>query len=163
MSSLAEAEARSGTRVRLLWVALALSLTLNIFFVAGLLWSRAAEPMVRPFPERLAQVADEINLSQDQRVAFQQLLRELQDRRELLRDSNHPIFQRIWDQLGAAQPDQAIIGRLVDEATENRRAYQMDLSAAFGRFLATLSPDQRARFVELAKRPHDRKGAPPGT
>ncbi len=158
MSSLAEAGAKSGSRGRLLWVALALSLTLNIFFVAGLLWSRAAEPPVSAFPERLARVADEINLSPDQRIAFQQLAREMQDRTQRLRGSNHPVFQRMWDELGSGQPDQAVIGRLVDEATENRRAYQTDVSAALGRFLAQLSPEQRAKFVDLAKRPHNAKG-----
>ncbi|HEX7970283.1 MAG TPA: periplasmic heavy metal sensor [Stellaceae bacterium] len=160
MSSVAEAGANAGTRGRLLWVALALSLTLNIFFVAGLLWTRAAEP-VSAFPERLARVADEINLSQHQRGAFQQLQREMLDRSQRLRDSNRPVFQSIWDELGAAQPDQARISQLVDEATENRRAYQMDVSAALGRFLAVLSPEQRAQFVELAKRPHNRQGLTP--
>lgn len=158
MTSLAEAGAKSGTRGRLLWVALALSLTLNVFFVAGLIWSRAAEPSAPPFADRLTRVAGEVNLSQDQHLAFQQLLQEMENRSQRLRDSNHPILQHIWDELGAAQPDQALISRLVDEATENRRAYQMDVSAALGRFLAVLSPDQRARFVELAKQPHDQKG-----
>ncbi len=157
MSSVAEVAAKSGPRGRLLWVALALSLTLNIFFVGGLLWSRVAEPPA-PFPERLARMADEINLSQDQRHAFQQLMAEMQERSQRMRDSNHVIIQRIWDELATAQPDQALIDRLVDEASENRRAYQKDVSAALGRFFAVLSSDQRARFVELAKRPHDQKG-----
>src|SRR6266436_1544017 len=119
MTSLAEAGTKSGGRGRLVWVALALSLTLNIFFVFGLLWFRVAgDPMQTP-AERVAATANELNLSAGQRGAFQEFVHEVQEHSRLLRESNQPLIQQVWDQLAKPQPDQALIGRLVDEATEN--------------------------------------------
>src|ERR671936_498952 len=105
MSSLAEAGMKAATRSRLLWLALALSLTLNVFFVAGLVWSQAAEPRIPPPAERLARAASELNLSPDQRQAFEQFVQAVRQRTEQLRDSNQPLIQRVWDELATAHPD----------------------------------------------------------
>jgi uncharacterized membrane protein len=159
MTSLAEATPKSGGRGRLVWVALALSLTLNVFVVVGLLWFQVAgQPMQTP-AERVAATEAELHLTADQRDAFQQFVHEVQERSRRLRDSNMPLIQQVWGELAKSQPDEALIGRLVDEATENRHAYQKDMAAALGQFLAVLSPDQRAQFVELAKRPQDKRAA----
>ena len=159
MTSLADATGKATPRSRLVWVALALSLTLNIFFIAGLVWSQVSPP---PFPspaERLAQAAKELNLAGDQRNAFQHFVTEVHERTQHLRETNKPILDRVWDELTKAQPDRQAIAGLVDEATENRRVYQKEMSAVLADFLATLSPEQRNQFVELARRPRDQRGA----
>ena len=159
MTSLAEAAPKSSARGRLVWIALALSLTLNVFFVFGLLWFQVAGQLMQTPAERVAATANELNLTAEQRGAFQQFVSEVQERSRLLRDSNQPLIQQVWDELAKPQPDQALIARLVDEATENRHAYQKDMAAVLGQFLAVLSPEQRAQFVELAKRPQDKRAA----
>lgn len=159
MTSLADVAGKATPRSRLLWVALAVSLTLNIFFIAGLVWSQVSPP---PFPtpaERLAQTEKELNLSGDQRDAFQRFVTEVRERTRHLRETNKPILDRVWDELAKPQPDQDVIARLVDEATENRRVYQKDMSAVLAQFLAALSPEQRNQFIDLAKRPRDQRGA----
>ncbi len=40
---------------------------------------------------------------------------------------------------------------LFDEAAEKRRAFQRDTTAATLKFLATLSPEQRSKFVTLVR------------
>ena len=159
MTSLADAEARPSARGRLIWVALALSLTLNVFFVVGLLWFRlGAPPMLTP-AERLAATEQELNLSPDQRGAFQQFVQEVRERSRHLRESNQPLIKQVWQELAKPQPDQALIGRLIDEATDHRHAYQKDMAEVLGRFLAGLAPEQRARFIALAEHPQDQRGA----
>jgi len=159
MTSLAEAAPKSGARGRLVWVALALSLTLNVFFVFGLLWFQVAgRPMHTP-AERVAATANELNLTVEQRGAFQQFVSEVQQRSRHLRESNQPLIQQVWDELAKPQPDQALVARLVDEATENRHTYQKDMASALSQFLTALSPEQRAQFVALAKRPQDQRAA----
>ncbi len=159
MTSLAEAAPKSRARGRLVWVALALSLTLNVFFVFGLLWFQVAgQPMQTP-AERVAATASELNLTAEQRGAFQQFVNEVQERSRRLRESNQPLIQQVWDELAKPQPDQALIARLVDEATENRHTYQKNMAGVLSQFLAALSPEQRAQFVELAKRPQDKRAA----
>jgi Spy/CpxP family protein refolding chaperone len=145
MTSLADAEARSAGR--LIWVALALSLTLNVFVVVGLLWFRVAgEPMHMTPAERVAATESELNLTAEQRGAFQQFVNEVREHSRRLRESNQPLIQQVWDELAKPQPDQTL-------------TYQKDMAEVLSRFLAVLSPEQRAQFVSLAKRPQDQRAA----
>jgi Spy/CpxP family protein refolding chaperone len=159
MTSLAEAGSRSGARGRLVWVALTLSLTLNVFFVLGLLWFQVAgQPMQTP-AERVAATENELNLTAEQRAAFQHFVGEVRERSRHLRESNQPLIEQVWAELAKPQPDQALIARLVDEATDHRHAYQKDMATVLSQFLTVLSPEQRAQFVALAKRPQDKRAA----
>src|SRR5258708_16857163 len=100
-----------------------------------------------------------VTLTGEHGGAFQTFVKGVQERPRRLRDSNQPLIQQVWDELAKPQPDQALIARLVDEATENRHAYQKDMAAVLGQFLAVLSPEQRAPFVELPQRPPDKRAA----
>jgi uncharacterized membrane protein len=148
MTSLAEVEAKSGIRNRLLWVAFALSLTLNAFVVAGLVWSQAANPRPANFADRLVESGGALNLSPTQRDSFNQFAQTIQQRTKDMREANLPLFRQIWDELAKAQTDQAVLNQLVDEASENRHTYQRDVTAALSAFLRSLSPDQRTQFID---------------
>lgn len=151
MTSLAGTEAKAGSRGRLLWVALVLSLTLNVFFVGGLVWSRIIADHPPTPAQRFLQVARDLNLSDNQRDAFQQFVLDMRHYTRGLRQSNHPLIDHIWQELGKPQPDQALLGKLIDLTTQNRHTYQLQMSTALARFLATLSPAQRAQFIELTQ------------
>jgi Spy/CpxP family protein refolding chaperone len=151
MTSLAEARL-SGSRGRLVWLALALSLTLNVFFIGGLMWSHWAAPATPATAiERFALAAKRLSLSPDQHDALDQFLNDMREQTQLMRETNHPLLQQIWDELAKADPDQAIIDQRIDEMTQNRRVFQRQMTAALTHFLAVLSPEQRAQFVELAR------------
>jgi uncharacterized membrane protein len=107
--------------------------------------------------ERFAETASELNLSADQRAAFQHFIGEVRQRSRAMREHNQPLIGSVWQELAKPQPDQDAIARAVDQATEYRRGYQKDMTAALTAFLATLSPEQREQFVELAKRPQDQR------
>jgi uncharacterized membrane protein len=159
MTSLSAAESKPRLLGRLLWVALALSLTLNICFVGGLIWSRVTtEPTLTP-AQRFQQIAQELQLSPNERDGFDQFALEVRRHTRQLRESNMPLVQRVWEELGKAQPDQALISQLVDQATENRHTFQKEMTGALSRFLAGLTPEQRAQFVTLAKRQQDPNAA----
>jgi uncharacterized membrane protein len=155
MTSVVEAEARSAARSRLLWVALALSLTLNVFFIAGLVWSHSTSPRQVNYVERLVQAGTDLNLSPAQRDAFNQFAHTIQERTKAMREANQPVFRGIWDELVKAQPDQAVIARLVDEASDIRHGYQKDVTAALSTFLDSLSPDQRVQFADVVRHRDD--------
>lgn len=158
MTSVAAGGVRSGSRGRLLWLALAVSLALNAFLVGTLVWWVGAHRWQTP-AERFQQIGRELNLTDDQRDAFQQFLIELRRNGRQLRERNEPLMGKIWDEIGKAPPDAASIDQLVDQATENRRIFQKSMAGALSRFLASLSPEQRAHFVELAKRHQDQTAA----
>ena len=160
MSAVAEAAAKSGSRTRLIWTALVLSLVLNVCFVGGLVWSRLQAERPTTPAERFQQVAREMNFAGSERENFQQFFQTVRRETQQMRENNRPIMQRIFSELEKEHPDQAAITQLIDQATENRRAYQKDMATALAGFLATLTPAQRGRFVELlAKRQQDQNAA----
>jgi uncharacterized membrane protein len=151
MTSLAEAEAKSAVRNRLVWVALALSLTLNIFVVAGLVWSHSANPKPVNFADRLVAAGAALNLSPAQRDTFNQFSQTIQQRTKEMREANQPLFRGIWEELAKPQADQTVLDHLVDAASDNRHAYQRDVTAALKGFLGSLSPEQRAQFIDAIR------------
>jgi uncharacterized membrane protein len=152
MTAIAESVRRIGWRGRLVWVALALSLTLNVFFIGGLTWSKIeAGRMGTTAAERLAYLGQELNLSPDQVLAFQQFMRVVRLRGRLLHESNEPLLQRIWAEIAKPAPDGALISNLVEQANDNRHGFQKEAAIALMTFMKSLSPEQRAQFAELAK------------
>jgi len=154
MTSLVDGGAAARGRGRLLWVVLILSLAINAFFIGTAVWWATSARMMTP-AERFQTIVRELGLSDDQRDAFQQFVITARRNTRQLRESNLPLLRKVWDELGKPQPDQEAIAKLVDQATENRRAYQKTMTAALTQFLGNLSPDQRARFIGLTERHHD--------
>lgn len=159
--STTEATGRAPTRSRGLTIALVLSVALNVFFVAGLLghlyfhgeFKRPPNPI-----QRFEHISREMNLSGPQLAAFHAMIAAVRQHRRMLFQKNHPIIDGVWDQLAKPQPDDKAIADLINQADVNHLAFQKDATAAMESFLATLSPQQRAQFADLAKWPHP---APP--
>jgi uncharacterized membrane protein len=153
---LAEPAAPGGAR-RYWWrTALVLSLALNLFFVAGALWIRIHAPPPAPSPEqRLEEMAGELGLDPQQRQAFERFSQTMRARLQAMHQAMQPLVAGAWAEVGKPQADEAKVMRLLDEAAETRRGYQQELTATTLAFLATLSSEQRAKFVQLARhRPH---------
>jgi|SRR5579859_3594865 uncharacterized membrane protein len=135
---------------RLVKVALALSLVLNVFFVGGLLYSK----FVRPTPPLIA-LGKELNLEPDQRKAFQSFVQVVRRKGRDLRETNLGLGQQIWDELSQPKPDAQKLTSLFTEVANNRHDYQTAVSTALLPFLETLNVEQRQRFVEIGKRRQD--------
>jgi uncharacterized membrane protein len=135
------------TKGRLVKVALALSLALNVFFIGGLLYSK----FVRPTPP-LVLLGRELDLAPDQRTAFQGFLKVVWSKGAALRDENLKLGQQIWDELAQPKPDPQKLAALFADVANNRRDYQTAVGTALLPFLETLTPEQRQRFIEISKR-----------
>jgi uncharacterized membrane protein len=161
VSAQAESAPQRRSLPRLPWVLLALSLALNLFFVGGAFWvrSEAARAQLAP-AERFELVARQLSLDADQRMAFDRFVGALRMRSRHLRESNQPLLEAVWDEIAKPKPDDALVDHALDEAASNRRAYQIDTSHALRNFLATLSDQQRATFVDLAKNRQNRDVPP---
>ena len=155
------AAARRGVLPRLSWILLALSLALNMFFIGGFFWVRgeAARAHLRP-AERFEMIARELNLDSKQRGAFEHLIGLMRMSTRRLREANMPLIQEAWAEMAKAQPDEAVIDRNLEAAAANRRTFQVDTSHALRGFLAALSDEQRAHFVEFAKNRQNRDVPP---
>jgi len=152
---------RGATRHPLLWVALTLSLLLNLCFVAGALWIRIQGPALPASPaERLQRIGAELALDPQQKQAFDQYSENVRAHMQRIRDTVEPLMTAAWSELAKPDADQATAARLFDEAGQARRGLQRELLAPTLSFLATLSPEQRAKFVELFHQPRS-WGQPP--
>src|SRR5271169_206365 len=147
---LASTVARGATRHPLLWAALTLSLVLNLCFVAGALWIRIQPPALPASPaERLQRIGEELALDPQQRQAFERYFENLRSHMQQMHETVEPLMIAAWSELAKPDADQATAARLFDEAGQARRSLQRELLAPTLSFLATLSPEQRAKFVEL--------------
>ena len=148
--TLVSTAARGATRHPLLWVVLTLSLLLNLCFVAGALWIRVQGPALPASPaERLQRIGAELVLDPQQRQAFEQYSENVRAHMQQMRDTVEPLMSAAWSELAKPDADQATAARLFDEAGQARRSLQRELLAPTLAFLATLSAEQRAKFVEL--------------
>jgi uncharacterized membrane protein len=148
--TLAPTVARGATRHPLLWAALTLSLVLNLCFVAGALWIRIQAPALPASPaERLQRIGTELALDPQQRQAFERYSENLRSHMQQMRETVEPLMSAAWSELAKPDADQATASRLFDEAGQARRSLQRELLTPTLSFLATLSPEQRAKFVEL--------------
>lgn len=153
MTALADSGQKAGWRGRLVWVALALSLTLNVCFLAGLAWMRLHAPPP-PFV-RMQHFGDSLNLDETQHQAYDQFLRTIRLRGRFVRESNQPLIEDIWSEIAKPTPDASTIAKLADQVNGNRDAFQREVSTALDAFLKTLTPDQRAQLAAKAKAPPD--------
>jgi Spy/CpxP family protein refolding chaperone len=143
---------RPGSRQHLVWAVLILSLALNFCFIAGALWIRVQGPPLPMSPEqRLQQIEPQLALDSQQKAAFDQYARTVRLRMQSMREAIEPLVGNAWSELAKPDADEAKIMQLFDQAGEQRRASRRELGTATFKFLANLSPEQRAKFVELAR------------
>jgi uncharacterized membrane protein len=160
--TLASAAARGATRHPLLWVALTLSLVLNLCFVAGALWIRIQGPAMPAGPaERLQRIGTELVLDPQQRQAFELYSENVRSHMQQMRETVEPLMSAAWSELAKPDADPAAAARLFDEAAQARHSLQRELLTPTLTFLATLSPEQRAKFVELFHQRPRSWGKPP--
>lgn len=151
MTSIAEPGPRPSWRARFVWIALALSLTLNVFFIGGLAWMKASIHPPLPPIERMQRLGQALNLNDDQRLAFDQFVRVIRLRGRYVRETNQPLLERAWSEISKPAPDEDAIAKLGAEINKNRQAFQKEVSAALLTFVKTLSPEQRAKLGGIAR------------
>jgi Spy/CpxP family protein refolding chaperone len=140
------------TRRQWLWVLLAVSLALNLCFVAGAVWIRFNEPFASPTPEeRLRQMAQELGLDPAQRQAFARYAQTMREELAQLREKVRPLIGEAWSEVAKSQSDEGRVMQLLDQAAAQRRGFQQKLTTMTHSFLAELTPEQRAKFIVLAR------------
>jgi Spy/CpxP family protein refolding chaperone len=151
---------------RLPWVLLALSVALNLAFFAGFAWSRAHHARFAGGPgggmQRLERAAKELKLDPGQDAAWTEFIQATRQRGRGLGDANGPLIDSAWNELAKPNPDASAVEQAFQQASENRREFQRDTMSAMIRFLATLGPDQRLRFIEHARPPAPWQHGRPG-
>lgn len=154
MTSLAETGRQTGWRGRLVWIALALSLTLNVFFVGGLVWVKTFRHPPHLI-ERLHRFGNALHLTGAQHQAFEQFLHGLRQHAHAARNANRPLLAEIWAELAKPSPDNDRVAKLGAGVSANRAAFQKAASAELLKFVQTLTPAQRARMAAMVRNAHE--------
>jgi hypothetical protein len=138
---------RRVSRPRLLAALLAVSVALNLCFVAGAVWTRLNPPPVLSVSERFHRLAKSLDLSPPQQTAFDQYVAGMLARGDRVRQAVEPLLDNALDEMAKPDADQARVLGLLDEAGTRRREFQREAVSATLTELATLTPDQRAKFI----------------
>lgn len=150
--TVASMAARGGMRQHLLWAVLALSVALNACFVAGALWIRFHEPVLRMGPEeRLQRIGAQLGLDPQQKQEYDRYSRAVQARMKLMHEAIEPIIGNAWSELAKPDADATRIMQLFDEAAQKRIGVRRELTLETLSFLKNLSAEQRQKFVQLAR------------
>jgi Spy/CpxP family protein refolding chaperone len=101
--------------------------------------------------ERLQQIEPQLALDSQQKAAFDQYARTVRSRIQSMHEATEPLVGKAWSELAKPDADDAKVMQLFDQAGEQRRAFRRELGTATFAFLTKLTPEQRAKFVELAR------------
>jgi periplasmic protein CpxP/Spy len=143
--------ARGNLRQHFFVVLLALSLALNLCFIGGALWIRIHGPPPMNPEERLQQIGAELALDPTQKAAFEQYSNAVRARMQAMHKAVEPLISNAWSEVAKPDADEAKVVQLFDEAAQTRRGYMRELAPVTLSFLATLTPEQRAKFVQLIR------------
>jgi len=142
---------------RMLIILLAVSVVLNLCFVAGAVWMRWHAPARWAGAEqRYLQMAEQLDFTPEQKIGFDAYVAAMRARTEKMRQQVAPLMGSAWDEIAKPRADEAQVMRLFDEAAEKRREFQREASAQTLKFLAILPPAQRVKFVAIAR---ERRGS----
>ena len=151
--TVAAAGASATGRSRIVAVLLAVSLALNLCFIAGAAWVRLNPPAAAAgSAERAREMAAQLGLDPQQQVAFDRYIAGMREHIRQMHLQVGPTIGAAWAELAKPGADEATVMQRFDDAAQKRRDFQQQLTTETLAFLATLSPEQRSKFVELARR-----------
>lgn len=150
--TVASLAARNNPRQQFLWLLLFVSLAINLFFVGAFLWSRFREtPPPIYAEERLEWIGTQLQFDPQQKDAFVKYSEAVRANMQAMHAAVDPLMSKAWSEVAKPDAEAATVVQLFDDAGRTRRGFMHELAPITLSFLAKLSPEQRTRFVELAR------------
>ncbi len=136
------------------WTLLALSLALNIFLVAGFFWTRGQITLWRDPEARFEMMSDRLDLTEPQRTELRRVMSALKERGGMGFEAHRAARREILELALQPNPDRGAILARIEETTRERTQAMAEMLDLTLPFLASLTPEQRAKLKELLERPH---------
>ena len=138
---------------KLVWFLLGVSLAANLFFAAGAIYTLSGEDHRRRIPAgaTVDAVAERLALSPAQRDALQALRDTVRNRPRPSREERAERRASFLANLAAPEFDRARLQAMMEERRAGRQERLLGRAEALHGYLATLTPEQRAGFLEMAK------------
>ena len=139
-------------KAKLVWVLLGVSLAANLFFAAGALYAfYGGEHRGWRTKVSVDDVAERLALSPAQRDALQALRDQAPDRPRSSREERAERRATFLAELAEPEFDRARVQALMAAHMTRRQERILGRAGALHGYLATLDPEQRAGFLEMAK------------
>ena len=137
---------------RLPWILFAISLALNLFFGAGVIYSKLEAERRNMAPEkRIAELAEQLQLSEAQQADLLALGKKSRERRQGRRGLWRERRQSLLAELAKPELDRAHLAELMRRGRDRGSSSYEELMVDLHGYLATLSDEQRAAFLEMAQ------------
>ena len=150
--TVASLASRSRLRPQLLWVLAALSVALNLFFIVGALWIRIHRSSAAAQPRRAAAACRRRAVTGPATErGFRPVCRHGARAMQLMHKTVDPLVGKAGRRSPNRKPARRMSSGFSTSAGDARRGFMRELAPVTLSFLATLSPEQRAKFVELIR------------
>ncbi len=139
-------------KVKLVWILLGISLAANLFFAAGAIYALyGGEHRGWRAKVSVDDVAERLALSPAQHDALQALRDQAPDAPHPSREERAERHASFLAELAEPEFDGARVRALMAERMAGYQARMLGRAEALHGYLATLDPEQRAGFLEMAK------------
>ncbi len=139
-------------RGKLLWILLAVSLTANVFLVAGALYTLyVKDDRSAVASANVDSVAERLGLTPGQRDRLLALREKARQGREGSRERRESRRAAFLAELGKPTFDRERVLTLMEGRSAERRARIVNVVQDLHAYLATLSPEQRQAFLAMAR------------
>lgn len=142
-------------RNKLLWILLAASLLLNLFFAGGVIYSKMTADRLRDEPAaRFDFVVGELDLSEAEREQLMVLRETARARRDEMGREGRHLREELFKEMAKPDFDQARIEELLRQRSALFVTFLSGVMAETHDFLATLEPERKRAFMAMMKREH---------
>ncbi len=142
-------------RSKFLWILLAASLLLNVFFAGGVIYSKMTAERLRDEPAaRLDFVVDELGLGEAERGRLMALRETALARRDEMRREGRHLREELFKEMAKPDFDQARVEQLLRQRSVLFVTFLGGVMAETHDFLANLDAESKREFMAMMKREH---------
>ncbi len=139
-------------RSKLLWTVLIVSLAANVAFLAGAIYTLSTrEDPAAARAARVEALAQRLGLGPEQQRGLVELGERVRQKRQVMREGHAEQREAYFVELGKAAFDRARVIELFEQRAARQAEHVADIAAEMHAYLATLSPEQRAEFLGMAR------------
>ena len=139
-------------RGKLIWTLLAVSIAANLFFIAGVVYSKATvESLAASDQARIDFVSEELGLSIEQRNTLEALRNSLRQRKNADREKRQERRQMFLATVANPTFDKEEVSLLLEQRCQARNKRWILGAEDLHGFLRELSDSQRQEFLEMAQ------------
>ncbi len=142
-------------RSKFLWILLAASLLLNVFFAGGVIYSKMTAERLRDEPAaRFDFVVDELGLGEAERGRLMALRETALARRDEMRREGRHLREALLEEIAKPDFDQARVEELLRQRSVLFVTFLGGVLADTHDFLTTVEPERKREFMAMMKREH---------